>query len=265
MEPVATAQDTQMPTAPAPETVQQIVESQSHADPVEAHVDRVEKQAEEVRKEIEADKKAIKAPAPPMDAAEPAAVTGKLDSAPELADVQEHNPMAYGIVKALLLKKSMGLVKDGPAPEAAESSESSEASELMAEADEPMVPAHHAPKDMFAWKPSSSAADLLPGAAAAPEEPEATSETSSASDDQGLSSWLGTSSVLSKAADPTPSAAPAASPYADFMGASMLAVDPGNDDSNAAAPAAHAPPAPPAAKAAPRLAQTSSVLNQFMS
>ena len=49
-------------------------------------------------------------------------------------------------------------------------------------------------------------------------------------------------------------------PYADFMGASMLAVDPGNDDSNPAAPpAAHAAPAPPAAKAAPRLAQTSSV------
>ena len=32
---------------------------------------------------------------------------------------------------------------------------------------------------MFAWKPSSSAADLLPGAAVAPAEPEATSETSS--------------------------------------------------------------------------------------
>merc|ERR1719261_49294 len=128
MEPVATAQDSQMPTAPAPESVMAIVESQSHADPVEAHVDRVEKQAEQVRKEIEADKKAIKAPAPQMDAAEPAAVTGKLDSDPELADVQEHNPMAYGIVKALLLKKSMGLVKDGPAPEAADTSETSEGS-----------------------------------------------------------------------------------------------------------------------------------------
>merc|ERR1719375_270691 len=147
VEEVPVSPDSQMPTAPAPSAVQAIVESQSHADPVEAHVDRVEQQAEAVRAEIEADKKAIKAPAPQMDAAEPAAVTGKLDSDPELADVQEHNPMAYGIVKALLLKKSMGLVKDGPAPEAAESSEPSE---LMAEADEPMVPAHHAPKDMFA-------------------------------------------------------------------------------------------------------------------
>merc|ERR1719197_1488389 len=142
MEQMAATQDSQMPTAPAPETVQQIVESQSHADPVEAHVDRVEKQAEEVRKEIEADKKAMKAPAPAMDTAEPAAVTGKLDSDPELADVQEHNPMAYGIVKALLLKKSMGLVKDGPAPHAPSGSQDSEseASELMAEADEPIVP-----------------------------------------------------------------------------------------------------------------------------
>merc|ERR1719247_3306359 len=134
-----------MPTAPAPSVVEQIVESQSHADPVEAHVDRVEKQAADVRAEIEADKKALKAPVPAMESTEPSAATGKLDSDPELADVQQHNPMAYGIVKALLLKKSMGLVKDGPAPE----SESSEASELMAEADEPEVPAHHAPKDMF--------------------------------------------------------------------------------------------------------------------
>merc|ERR1719331_1427354 len=118
----AAAQDSQMPTAPAPAVVQQIVESQSHADPVEAHVDRVEQQAAAVRAEIEADKKAMKAPAPAMESTEPSAVTGKLDSDPELADVQQHNPMAYGIVKALLLKKSMGLVKDGPAPDAPSSS-----------------------------------------------------------------------------------------------------------------------------------------------
>merc|ERR1719316_248398 len=114
----------------------------------------------------------MKAPAPPMESTEPVAVTGKLDSDPDLADVQQHNPMAYGIVKALLLKKSMGLMKDGPAPDA-ETSENSEASELMAEADEPIVPAHHAPKDMFAWRPQQSAADLIPGAADAPAEEEA--------------------------------------------------------------------------------------------
>merc|ERR1719281_360378 len=136
----AAAQDSQMPTAPAPAVVQQIVESQSHADPVEAHVDRVEQQAAAVRAEIEADKKAMKAPAPSMESAEPVAVTGKLDSDPELADIQQHNPMAYGVVKALLLKKSMGLVKDGPSPEASDTSETSEGSELMAEADEPIVP-----------------------------------------------------------------------------------------------------------------------------
>merc|ERR1719331_709348 len=164
----AAAQDSQMPTAPAPAVVQQIVESQSHADPVEAHVDRVEKQAADVRAEIEADKKALKAPVPAMESTEPSAVTGKLDSDPELADVQQHNPMAYGIVKALLLKKSMGLVKDGPAP------------------------------------------DLLPGAVDAPAEPASTaaSDTDQASgDDNGLSSWLGTSSVLSKASAPAPAPA----------------------------------------------------------
>merc|ERR1719379_3316835 len=98
----------------------------------------------------------------------------------------------------------MGLVKDSPAPDA-ESSENSEASELMAEADEPIVPAHHAPKDMFAWRPQQSAADLLPGAADTPAESDATPEPAS-SDDNGLSSWLGSSSVLSKATAPTPSA-----------------------------------------------------------
>merc|ERR1719331_3425282 len=120
--PAPAPQDSQMPTAPAPETVQAIVEAQSHADPVEAHVDRVEKQAADVRAEIERDQKAMKAPAPAMESTEPSAVTGKLDSDPELADIQQHNPMAYGIVKALLLKKSMGLVKDGPAPADAETS-----------------------------------------------------------------------------------------------------------------------------------------------
>merc|ERR1719331_2829744 len=183
--PAPAPQDSQMPTAPAPETVQAIVEAQSHADPVEAHVDRVEKQAADVRAEIERDQKAMKAPAPSMESAEPVAVTGKLDSDSDLADIQQHNPMAYGIVKALLLKKSMGLMKDGPAPqdsEPSESSESSEASELMAEADEPIVPAHHAPKDMFAWRPQQSAADLIPGAADAPAEPAA---SAASSDSQG--------------------------------------------------------------------------------
>merc|ERR1719238_2458755 len=146
----------------------------------------------------------MKAPAPMMESTEPAAVPGKLESDPDLADIQQHNPMAYGVVKALLLKKSMGLVKDSPAPE---SSEQSEASKLMAEADEPIVPAHHAPKDMFAWHPSDSAADLIPGATdtAGATDTDATPEP--ASDDQGLSSWLGTSSVLSKATAPAPAPA----------------------------------------------------------
>merc|ERR1719161_1082059 len=223
-----------MPAAPAPETVQAIVEAQSHADPVQAHVDRVEKQAADVRAEIERDQKAMKAPAPAMDSVEPVAVTGKLDSDPDLADIQQHNPMAYGVVKALLLKKSMGLVKDGPAPQDSESSENSEASELMAEADEPIVPAHHAPKDMFAWKPSESASDLIPGAVDAPAEPEATALQNTASDDNGLSSWLGTSSVLSKATAPAP--APATSDAISMWRpeTAMITTDPGNEDSEPA-------------------------------
>jgi hypothetical protein len=286
VEEAAAPQDSQMPTAPAPETVQAIVESQQHTDPVEAHVDKVEKQADEVRREIEADQKAMKAPAPVEESSQPVAVTGKLDSDPDLADVQQHNPMAYGIVKALLLKKSMGLMKDGPAPDA-ETSENSEASELMAEADEPIVPKHHAPKDMFSWHPSDSAADLIPGAADAPAEPEASPEP--ASDDQGLSSWLGTSQVLSRATAPAP--APPTRDSSDAISmwhpeTAMISTDPGNDDSAPtqnpySAPAqmpsaldkelsadsilkeAGAAPAPPP-RAAPRLAQTSSVLNQFM-
>merc|ERR1719498_80316 len=124
----------------------------------------------------------------------------------------------------------MGLVKDGPAPaseESSESSESSEASELMAEADEPMVPAHHAPKDMFAWRPQSSAADLLPGAADTPAEPDATPEPAS-SDDNGLSSWLGTSSVLSKETAPAPAPAPSDAISLWHPMTAMLTTDPGN-------------------------------------
>jgi len=267
---VPVSPDSQMPTAPAPSAVQAIVESQSHADPVEAHVDRVEQQAAAVRAEIEADKKALKAPAPSMESPEPVAVTGKLDSDPELADIQQHNPMAYGVVKALLLKKSMGLVKDGPAPEESEASASasasgdSEASELMAEADEPIVPAHHAPKDMFAWRPQDSAADLLPGAVDAPAEPSA-APSDAASDDNGLSSWLGTSSVLSKATAPAPAPAPSDAISMWHPETAMIATDPGNTDSEPAETPSVAPAAKPAALAAPRLAQTSGVLNQFMS
>merc|ERR1719379_656169 len=161
----------------------------------------------------------------------------------------------------------MGLVKDSPAPDA-ESSENSEASELMAEADEPMVPAHHAPKDMFAWRPQSSAADLLPGTADTPAEPASTAPDASGGDDQGLSSWLGTSSVLSKATAPAPSPAPSASDAISLWHpeTAMIATDPGNSDSPEPAETPAAAPAPKAAvPRAPRLAQTSSVLNQFMS
>merc|ERR1719191_2072981 len=158
----------------------------------------------------------------------------------------------------------MGLVKDGPAPDAdapAPDSEQSEASELMAEADEPVVPKHHAPTDMFAWHPHDSAADLLPGAADAPAEPSAGVEgqaaPEAASDDNGLSSWLGTSSVLSKATAPAP--APATSDAISLWHpmTAMLTTDPGNTDSEPAEPPSAAP-APKAAALpvarAPRLA-----------
>merc|ERR1719169_101565 len=108
--------------------------------------DKVEEEQQRIRAQILADQKAVAAPVEEMPVAPQQPVDGKADSDPELASIQAENPMAYGMVKALLLKKSMGLIKS------------------RTDDDSLPAPAHHGPVDkvdMFSWKPHDSAAALV--------------------------------------------------------------------------------------------------------
>jgi len=81
---------------------------------------------------------------------------GKKDDDPELAAIQQESPDAYGIVKALLMKKTMGL----PMPGAdAAKKESDAARSFGSEEAGPASSAHIG--DMWNWKPTNSASDDL--------------------------------------------------------------------------------------------------------
>lgn len=97
-------------------------------------------------------------PAPVKSKIQPVNPYGHKDDDQELAAIQQESPEAYGIVKALLMKKQMGLPMPGEGEvqkqhEAAKSFGSQEAA--------PSSSAHI--QDMFSWKPPASAAgdDLL--------------------------------------------------------------------------------------------------------
>lgn len=106
--------------------------------------DKVEEEQNRIRAQILADQKAVAAPVEDMPVAPHQPIDGKADNDPELASIQQENPMAYGMVKALLLKKSMGLIKSRSDDDGL-----------------PPAPEHHGPVDMFSWKPHDSAADLV--------------------------------------------------------------------------------------------------------
>ena len=81
---------------------------------------------------------------------------GKRDDDPELSAIQQESPEAYGIVKALLMKKQMGL----PMPGADSAKKESDAARSFGSQEAgPSSSAHIG--DMFNWKPTSSAADDL--------------------------------------------------------------------------------------------------------
>jgi len=81
---------------------------------------------------------------------------GHRDDDPELAAIQNESPDAYGIVKALLMKKQMGLPMPG---QDAAKKESDAARSYGSQEAGPSSSAHIG--DMFAWKPPSTAADDL--------------------------------------------------------------------------------------------------------
>jgi hypothetical protein len=81
---------------------------------------------------------------------------GKRDDDAELAAIQQESPEAYGIVKALLMKKTMGL----PMPGADSAKKESDAARSFGSVEAgPSSSAHIG--DMFNWKPTSSASDDL--------------------------------------------------------------------------------------------------------
>merc|ERR1719253_2194050 len=98
--------------------------------------------------DVEPKKEAKKAALPVVKSQLEPIITHNRDDDPELAAIQKENPMAYGIVKALLLKKAMGLALPGASA---------------GQRHEGMDGAEHAPAssgsipDMFNWKPSESA------------------------------------------------------------------------------------------------------------
>merc|ERR1719160_1567335 len=83
---------------------------------------------------------------------------GKLDDNPELAAIQRESPDAYGIVKALMMKKQMGL----PLPGAEAAANAQRAREQMAgeRQQNPDATSGHI-SNMWNWKPKDSASDEI--------------------------------------------------------------------------------------------------------
>merc|ERR1719428_1321688 len=124
---------------------------------------------------------------------------GKKDEDPELAAIQQESPDAYGIVKALLMKKQMGLPMPG---QDAAKKESDAARSFGSQEAGPSSSAHIG--DMLNWKPASvddDAAAAAPVAAEAPAPSAAPKDTSMDADEGiALNSWLGASTTTKVAA-----------------------------------------------------------------
>merc|ERR550514_26448 len=97
-----------------------------------------------------------KEPAPVKSKIQPVNPYGQRDDDPELSAIQQESPEAYGIVKALLMKKQMGLPMPG---QDAAKKESDAARSFGSPEAGPSSSAHIS--DMFNWKPTSSASDDL--------------------------------------------------------------------------------------------------------
>ena len=115
--------------------------------PTEKPMENVEKKMEEPG-----------TPAPVKSKIQPVNPYGHRDDNAELAAIQQESPEAYGIVKALLMKKQMGLPMPG---EGEVQKQHEDAKAFGAQGAAPSSSAHIS--NMFDWKPPSSAAgdDLL--------------------------------------------------------------------------------------------------------
>jgi hypothetical protein len=159
---------------------------------------------------------------------------GKKDDDPELAAIQQESPDAYGIVKALMMKKEMGLPMPG---QDAAKKESDAARSFGSQEAGPSSSAHIG--DMFSWKPPGSAADDL----------------SAIEDDASVSKTMVPDEPAPepKAEEPQPEPQAVEEPKAaPAQTKDMFNWKPASVDADAmaapAAPAAEAPAAAPAAK-----------------
>lgn len=105
---------------------------------------------------VEADEKPKEAALPEVKSKlHPVNPYGKRDNDPELAAIQNESPEAYGIVKALLMKKNLGLPM--PGAEAAQNARESR-EEMGGSKQNPDASTSHI-NNMWAWKPKDTASD----------------------------------------------------------------------------------------------------------
>jgi len=181
---------------------------------------------------LEEKKPAEAAPVPKVESKlHPVNPYGKKDDDPELSAIQQESPEAYGIVKALLMKKQMGLPMPG---QDAAKKESDAARSFGSPEAGPSSSAHIG--DMWSWKPTSSAADDL----------------SVMEDTSTVSKTVVDEPEPEPKAEPAPAAAEVEAPVQAAPAAKKDMFNwkpPSVDDDAAAAPAAAEAPAAPEAPA----------------
>jgi hypothetical protein len=168
---------------------------------------------------------------------------GKRDDDAELAAIQQESPEAYGIVKALLMKKTMGLPMPG---QDAAKKESDAARSFGSQEAGPSSSAHIS--DMFGWKPPGSAADDL----SALEDTASVSQTVVEDPPQEA-----------KAEEPQAVEEPKAAPTKDMFNWKPASVD-DSLPAEAAPAAAAAPAAPAAAKESDSDSDSGIALNSWL-
>jgi len=169
---------------------------------------------------------------------------GKRDSDPELAAIQKESPDAYGIIKALLMKKQMGLPL--PGAEAAANAQSARAEMAGERQQNPDASTGHI-SNMWNWKPKDSASDEMSVA----QEMSDTQEAPAPMEDAAPAA------VEAPAAPEAPAAAPSAAAAIEALAEPAV--------TEAAAPAEEAPaPAAPAAPAAEAPASGMMAMNSWL-
>jgi len=192
-------------------------------DPMKVQADPMTGEVEDAPKKVEAALPAVQSKLHPVNP------YGKRDDNAELAAIQKESPDAYGIIKALLMKKQMGLPL--PGAEAAANAQSARAEMAGERQQNPDATTGHI-NNMWNWKPKDSASDEVSVA----QEMSDTQEAPAPMEDAAPAA------VEAPAAPEAPAAAPSAAAAIEALAEPAV--------TEAAAPAEEAPaPAAPAAEA----------------